>query len=111
MYKQNKIPTTSIKINESYVGETIEQKIQRITNNKEPISDGAPLVYTERNEGIRPEYDIRTDRWEIALDAMDTVSKAHKANRENKPTIGEKAKEGMKKEEETSVNTNDSDKK
>ena len=30
-----------IKYNKSYVGERLEEKIQRITSNKEPIKDGA----------------------------------------------------------------------
>ena len=72
------IPTqTDLKVNDSYEGETIEQKIERITTNKEPIKDGAPLIYTERKNGIEPQYDIRTDRWEIAIDAMDKVTKTY----------------------------------
>lgn len=98
MYKKQQPDKTGYIVNTSYNGETIEQKIRRIVNNKEPISDGAPLIYTERKNGVEPQYDIRTDRWEVAIDAMDTVSKTHKAKRENKPTIGEQAKEGMTKE-------------
>ena len=45
------IPTqTDLNVNDSYEGETIEQKIERITTNKEPIKDGAPLIYTERKK-------------------------------------------------------------
>lgn len=73
--------TTKIKINQSVQGETIEMKIERIVNNKEPIKDGAPLIYTERKDGIQPDYDIRTDRWEHAIEAMDKVSKAKLAKR------------------------------
>ena len=36
---------TSISVNDTYIGETIEQKLFRIKNNKEPIEDGAPLIY------------------------------------------------------------------
>lgn len=73
--------TTKIKVNQSVQGETIEMKIERIVNNKEPIKDGAPLIYTERKDGIQPDYDIRTDRWEHAIDAMDKVNKAKIAKR------------------------------
>ena len=66
MYKKIKAGNTHISINESVEGETIEQKIERVVNNGEPIKDGAPLVYTERKDGVRPEYDVRTDRFEIA---------------------------------------------
>jgi len=104
MYKQSKTPKTSIKRNTSYQGETLEKKINRIVNNKEPIKDGAPIIYTERKDGVRPEYDIRTDRWEEALTAMDQVNKMKIAEREKRQTdaanakIAEQAKQGMKKE-------------
>jgi hypothetical protein len=33
---------TLIKVNKTQIGETIEQKVERIINNGEPIEDGAP---------------------------------------------------------------------
>ena len=48
MYNTNKPTKTSIKCNESREGERIEEKIERILNNKEPIKDTAPQVYTDR---------------------------------------------------------------
>lgn len=75
---------TSLQVNTSYIGERIEEKIERIMNNKEPISDGAPLIYTERKDGVQPEYDIRTDRFEVAIDAMDKVAADHRAKREGR---------------------------
>lgn len=75
---------TSLNINNSLVGETLEEKIERIVNNKEPITDGAPIIFTERKDGIKPAYDIRTDRWEIAVEAMDTVSRTNTAKREER---------------------------
>lgn len=94
-----KLPKTSISRNEGYVGETIEQKINRIVNNKEPIKDGAPLVYTDRKDGVKPEYDIRTDRFEIAVEKMDYVARSHAAKREER--LGTKAKENMEIEKKT----------
>lgn len=84
-----------IKGNLAVEGERIEEKIKRITQNNEPISDGAPLIYTERSEGTAAAYNIKTDRWDIALDAMDAVSKTMRAKRSN---IGEEAKKNMEKE-------------
>ena len=84
MYKPKKAAKSSLKINTSYKGERIEEKINRILNNKEPIKDGAPLLYTERSKGVLPETDIRTDRFDVALDAMDKVSKTHIAKREER---------------------------
>lgn len=90
---------TEIEINDSYEGEQLETKIRRILNNKEPLTDGAPLIYTERKEGVLPGYDIRTDRFEVAIDAMDKVTKSHQAKREERLKLGEEAKKGMEKED------------
>ena len=57
----------------SYEGETIETKVERVVNNKEPITDGAVITYTERKDGVLPQYDVRTDKWDLAQDTMDKV--------------------------------------
>ena len=62
-------------------GETIEDKCKRLVETKEPIKDGAPILYTERKDGVLPAYDIRTDRWAIAQEAMDKNRKAIDAKR------------------------------
>lgn len=72
---------TSLNVNNSYAGESIEDKLKRVLHSGEPISDGSPLIYTPRKEGVRPEFDIRTDRFEVALDAMDKVNKSKIAKR------------------------------
>lgn len=84
MYKKVTMPTTTIEFNDTVEGETIEQKIERIVNNKEPIQDGAPIIHTERKDGVQAGYDIRTDRFDVAIDAMDKVSGSRKAQREDK---------------------------
>ena len=84
MYKKIKLKGNLINRNESYTGETIEAKVRRIVNNKEPIKDGAPLIYTERKHGVQPQYDVRTDRWDIAVEAMDKVTRTHQAKREER---------------------------
>lgn len=76
MYKPKFVQNTLLKVNKSTQGETIEMKIERIMSNKEPIKDGAPLIYTERKEGVLAGYDIRTDRFEVAIEAMDKVTKS-----------------------------------
>ena len=63
-------------------GETLEQKIERIVQNNEPITDGAPEVFTERKDGVLSAYNIRTDRWDIACDAMNTVAGVLNAKRD-----------------------------
>lgn len=83
------IMSTKIKAKE---GEWIEEKVRRVVENGEPIEDGAPIVYTERKDGVRPEYNIRTDRWEIAQEAMEAVREGKRkmiamkiAERDGKP--------------------------
>lgn len=83
-YNQRVRRASMLEVNNSVQGESIEQKIERITQNKEPITDGAPLIYSERKHGVLPAYNIKTDRFEIALDAMDRVHKDKIAQRESR---------------------------
>ena len=55
-------------------GESIVIKVRRILDENEPLTDGAPLIYTPKADGVRPEFDIRTDKWQIAINAMDRVN-------------------------------------
>lgn len=103
MYRKNKLEATQLNINTSYIGETIEKKVRRIMSNKEPISDGAPLIYQERSEGVQPGHDIRTDRFEVAIEAMDKVSRSHKAKREERLKAVKGGKEDKKGGEEGST--------
>ena len=41
---------TSMNPVETFEGEFIEEKVARVVENKEPIEDGAPIIYTERQE-------------------------------------------------------------
>jgi len=84
MYRKQKASETTAQVNESTEGETIEQKIDRIVNNNEPIKDGSPAIFTERDEGVLAGYDIRSDRFEIALDAIDKIQKSKAARRQMK---------------------------
>lgn len=75
--------TSTIDCNQATEGETIEQKVERMTQNKEPIGDKeGQLIYTDRKDGVNPDHDIRTDRFEYAIDAMDIASKSNKAKRD-----------------------------
>lgn len=98
MYNKNKPGKTSIRRNESYEGVTIERKLERLMNNGEPIGDGASINYTERKNGVHPEMDIRTDRWEHAVEARDKIAKSHLAKRDQ--AIGERSYDTMTPEEQ-----------
>ena len=76
-------------------GESIETKVKRITENNEPITDGAPIIYTNREDGVLPAYNIRTDRWEIAQQAMDSINQANLAKNKNYGKIEEQEKNAL----------------
>ena len=57
-YKQ----TGNFDINESYEGQPLEFELRRITQEKSPIQSISPEIFTERKDGARPEFDIRTDK-------------------------------------------------
>lgn len=82
-------------------GERLELKIDRMTQNNEPIGDSAPLIYTPRKDGVIAAYDIRTDKWDIALDAMEKVNQTRGkiselgGMREAKKSIEEEAKKAV----------------
>lgn len=67
-------------------GESIETKVRRILESNEPITDGAPIIYTNRDDGVIPAYNIRTDKWDIAQAAMEAI---HTSKREKNKVLGE----------------------
>ena len=99
MKKPNYYPRP-IKTNYEYQqGESIETKVKRITENNEPITDGAPIIYTNRDDGVLPAYNIRTDRWEIAQAAMEAVNQANHAKSKNYGKIEQQEKNALESKE------------
>lgn len=81
---------------ECFEGETIEEKVRRVVDNKEPITDGAPMIYTDSRNGVVSAYDIRTDKWDVALMAMDAVARANIAKgRSNATEIDQQNEESI----------------
>ena len=87
---------------ETYVAESIETKVRRIMDENEPITAGAPIIYTPKEDGVKPEFDIRTDKWQIAINAMDRVN-AYKLSDYTKNGRNPEMKE-TEKESETTTN-------
>lgn len=87
-YVKPKFKKSTLTHNKSKQGERLETKVERMVHNKEPIKDGAPLMYTQRNEGVKESTNIRTDRWEVAVDGATKITKSFTAKRaeKNKPT-------------------------
>lgn len=93
MYEKPNYRQTKLAINTSVEGETLEMKMERVVNNKEPITDGAPLIYTERKDGVKRSTNIRTDRWEVAIEATDKIARSYKARREERLKSAEAQKD------------------
>lgn len=69
-------PRTRFNVNNSTEGETIEEKLRKITAEKEPIGQVFPKIYTDRKDGVLPGYNIRSDRFEIARIAKEKIGTA-----------------------------------
>lgn len=64
--------------NLAYQADPREVKLRRIISGESSsMEDGVfPTIYTEKKDGVQPEFDIRTDRFEIAIDAMDKINQS-----------------------------------
>lgn len=62
----------------TYQAEPREVKLRKIISGESSsMEDGVfPTIYTEKKDGVLPEYDIRTDRFEVAIDAIDKINKS-----------------------------------
>ena len=99
MIKPSFFPALPITNYEYQLGESIEAKVKRITENNEPITDGAPIIYTNREDGVLPAYNIRTDRWDIAQQAMDAVNQANLAKSKNYGKIEQQEQNALESKE------------
>lgn len=70
--------TTGIKTNNSRKGRWLAKEIQSMMDNNEPINTTIPVEYTRPEDGVMPQYDIRTDRWDLVQGAMDKATMAAK---------------------------------
>lgn len=60
----------------AYQAEPREVKLRKIISGESSnMEDGVfPTIYTEKKDGVQPEFDIRTDRFEVAIDAIDKIN-------------------------------------
>lgn len=111
-YKIPKYSKAQINNVDKFEGEPIEWTIDRILNNGEPVTEETPIIYTEKTEGVRAEFNIKTDRFEIAAEGMDLVEKQRTAQAEAKAQKRENEKEAKivelkpKKEDSGAESTN-----
>lgn len=71
---------------ESYEGQSIEDRCKKLVETGEPIKDTSPLIYTPKDKGVMPQYDVRADKWDIAQEAMDRVNKERIAKGQQPPS-------------------------
>ena len=64
--------------NLTYQAEPREVKLRKIISGEaNNMEDGVfPTIYTEKKDGVQPEHDIRTDRFEVAIDAIDKINQS-----------------------------------
>lgn len=62
----------------TYEAEPREVKLRKIISGEASnMEDGVfPTIYTEKKDGVQPEFDIRTDRFEVAIDAIDKINQS-----------------------------------
>lgn len=70
---RNKKTTSELKGVKEFEVESIAQKLRKITETDQPIKEEMPTIYTEKKDGVMPAYDIRSDRFEIAREAMEKL--------------------------------------
>ena len=70
---------------DDYKGQSIEDRCKKLVETGEPIKDTSPLIYTPKEKGVMPQYDVRADKWEIAQHAMDRVNKERIAKGQQPP--------------------------
>lgn len=101
MRTKNNYPKTQLRGGNTFEGESIEEQVRKMIAEHEPIESSSPIIFTPPKDGVLPQYDIRTDRWQIAQDTMDKVTASKIAKRDNyqknavdEPTAGAKALSG-----------------
>lgn len=97
MYRQHKAVKGTLKGITPYRAESIEATLSRMLSNKEPIGSVREPIYTDRKEGVLPDYDIRTDKFEYLVEGKDAIAKTQRAKRDN---IGKATEDLEKKNEE-----------
>lgn len=78
--QQNQLIMPNTDDNE-FVGTSLEEKVRAAETSQAPIEAVSPMIYTERKDGVLPEYNIRTDKWSIAQEAMTAISQASRDRR------------------------------
>lgn len=73
------VQETTLEVEPLEQGESIEEMLRRLTANNEPIPANVQEIFTPRENGVMPEYDIRADRFDMAIEATDKFAASKQA--------------------------------
>ncbi|QCS35990.1 hypothetical protein [Capybara microvirus Cap1_SP_81] len=87
-----------LKVNNHFEAKSIEKVLAEVMagTSTQDLGKEVPPIWTERKDGVLPQYDPRTDRWDIAMQAADAAAASHAAKRQK--NIEERAKENTNNE-------------
>lgn len=71
----------------------LENKIEAMIANEEPITGTAELIYTKKRDGVLPMYDPRTDKFDNAIEAINNITMAAMAKRKELAELRDKRTE------------------
>ena len=89
-------------------GETLIKRCQRILDEGEPLTDGVPMIYTPKQAGVKPECNVRADKWDIALDAMQQVNDSKRKMIANKIAKSDGVNNNIENADKGTINENPS---
>lgn len=67
-----------------YEGESIERYCERAQCTQQPIENTSPIIFTAREDGVAPEHNIRTDKWDRAESTMNELATSRRKTREQR---------------------------
>jgi len=73
--KYKVVATNKIISTQTFDGIPLEDKIRKWLQNGDTIEADCPMLYLNKSDGVKPETDIRTDRFDIAIDTTTNYSR------------------------------------
>lgn len=84
-------------------GQSIEEQMRKALAGNEPIQASAKVTYNDRKDGVLPQHDIRTDRFEVAMMATDRIHASQAAARRGADAYSAAIASGKSEEEATAA--------
>lgn len=71
--KNLQYPVSRIVVKADREGVSLEEQVRKAMQSNEPIQATAKIAYSERKDGVLPQYDIRFDKFNAAMEATHKV--------------------------------------